>query len=210
MTYQSYSRNIRLIFIVLGSLFFLQQFGKVLFEKQRLIVVFLYFAIRIVTLYLLIFSVYALLSKIIILRKLESPVVLIIIAVVLVVSSYGPPIIFYIMSRNTDYVFTNSRLDAAEIINKSMSLNVYSEERFQLARNYYLDTGTRLPYLDDNNRETIYAPDDTAFKLYKATTKLKIAKTNLKNTALSLISIFVVSGIYFAIFLWFRFPQKQV
>lgn len=206
MTYQSYSRGIRLIFAVLGPLFLLQQFGKVLFEEQRLILAFLYFAVRIATLYLLFFSIYAFLSKIRSIHRLESPVIFIIIAVVFVVLSFGPPIVFYVLSRDTGSVY--SRLDVSEVKSNAMNINVSPVERLQSVRNYYLDTGTRLPYLDDNNKETILTPDDMAVKLYDMTTKLKLTKTNLKITALGLIGVFFVSVICFSIFLWYRFPQQ--
>jgi hypothetical protein len=166
MTYQSYSKGIRLIFTVLGLLFMLQQVGKALFTEQRLILAFLYFSVRIATLYLLFFSIYALLSKIKNLRFLESPVIFIMIAAIFIVASYGPPIAFYVMSRHTGTVFTRGDLNEAEVKSKALDTKVYSLERLQLVRNYYLDTGTRLPYLDSNNKETILTPDDRAVQLY--------------------------------------------
>lgn len=211
MTYQSYTRGIRLILIVLASLFVLYQFGKVLFEGQRqfwLILAMLYFAIRLVTLYLLFFSVYALVAKIKSIRKLESPVILAIIGTIFVILSYGPPIVAYSMSHDSKIDFKRSPLTAQEVKNKAMSRDIHPYMRLDSVRNYYLDTGERLPYLDDNSREKLFVPDDTALKLYNATTELKLARVNLKIIALSLIGIFVASAICFAIFLWYRFPQE--
>lgn len=209
MTYQSYSKGIRLIFTVLGLLFILQQVGEALFEEQRLILAFLYLSIRIATLYLLFFSIYALLSKIKNLRFLESPLIFIMIAAIFIAATYGPPIAFYVMSRNTGSAFTKAGLNAAEVKRKALDSNVYVVERLQLVRNYYLDTGTRLSYLDEKNKETLFTPDEMAVKLYDATTKLKVSRDNLKITALSLIAIMALSVILFSIFLWYRFPQQN-
>jgi len=113
------------------------------------------------------------------------------------------------VSRNTDTVFTRSNLSEAEVKIKAMDSSVYSIERLRLVRDYYLDTGTRLPYLNDNNKEIIFMPDDTAVKLHDATIKLKVAKANVKITALSLMGIMIVSAMLFSIFLWHRFPQQS-
>jgi hypothetical protein len=56
--------------------------------------------------------------------------------------------------------------------------------------------------------ETIFDPDDTAEKLYDATARLKLAKANLRITALSLIGILVASVICFAVFLRHRLPRE--
>ena len=105
--------------------------------------------------------------------------------------------------------FTEGGLNAADVESKAMDRNVRSLERVQLVRNFYLDTGTRLSYLDDNNKETIFTPDQTAVQLFDATSKLKVAKANLKITAISLISLIAVSVVFFSIFLRFRFPQQS-
>ena len=212
MTYQSYSRSIRLIFTALAPLFLLQQFGKVLFEEQHLILAVLYFAVRIVTLYLFFFSIYSFLSKIKNVRKLESPVIFIIISSLFVILSFAPPIVGYAMTHDLKMDFKHTHLTANEAKEEAMNKNVFPLRRFDLVRSYYLDTGTRLPYLNGNSNEVLYTPDEATLKLQAETVaadrKLKASLANLKITALSLIGLLVTSIICFAVLLKYRFPHQ--
>ena len=91
-----------------------------------------------------------------------------------------------------------------------MNVNILPFQRRDLVRNYYLDTGERLTYLDDSNQSILFGPDDMALKLYQATAKMKLAFTNLRITALILIGLLVVSALCFAIYLWARVPHKAI
>ncbi len=212
MTYQSYSKDMRLILIVLALLFLLRLLGLILIEVDNgvpfifIVNYFAYFALRIVVLCLLFFSIYALFSRIKPTRKLESPIILTIIGVIFLILSYGPPIVLYSMTYNDKIHFSD--LDAEQAKKEAMNINLVPIARLQAVRNHYLDTGERLTYLDDNNREVLYAPDDIALKLYDVTTKRKLIMAKGKIITLSLIGILATSVICFTIFLWYRFTYK--
>ncbi|HTG00042.1 MAG TPA: hypothetical protein VK654_05585, partial [Nitrospirota bacterium] len=198
--------------IVLGSLFLLQQFEKVLLEEQRLISAFLYYAIRIVALYLFFFSIYTYLARISNLRKLESPVFFIIFGAIFVLMSYGPPIAAYSVSRDHDVDVARHHMDETVVKNAAMDVKYLPDARYKIVRIYYLETGKLLAYLDNNNQEVIFSPDGTTLHRYneslETVRKLKSAVLNLKITAFSLIGILTASTVCFAVFLWYRFPHK--
>jgi hypothetical protein len=209
LTYKSYSKGMRLILIVLALLFLLRLLGLILIEEDQgvpLIFVVNHFALRIVLLCLLFFSIYALFSRIKPTRKLESPIILTIIGIVFVLLSYGPPIVLYSMTYNENSHFSD--LDAEQAKKEAVNINLFPGARLQAVRNYYLDTGERLTYLDKNNSEVLYAPDDMALKLHEVTAKLKLMRATGKIIALSLILILVASVICFTVFLWYRFSYK--
>lgn len=218
MTYQSYSKGIRLIFALLGPLYFLQQFGKAFPEyfSFPIILIVLYFAVRIAALFLLFFSIYALLAKIKNYRKLESPVILTIIGVIFVILSFGPPIVAYSITHDYKYAYERSRLDAEQVKKEAVNINNSSGKRYLMVDDYYLDTGERLPWLDDNNKVTIYTPDEKAMARFKTRQSLmesehmlKLSLANLRITAYSLIGLLIISTFCFIGLLWYRFPRRQ-
>jgi len=218
MTYQSYSKGIMRTLSVLGLLFFTQQIGRYLFVHLGVPFLFTinYLALRIAVIFLLFFSIYALLARIERVRKLESPIVFIVISVLFVFLSYGPPIAFYVISHDIQNPYTHSQLSVNVIKKEVVNINNMSGKRYRLAEDYYFDTGERLPWLDENNKITLYTPDDKAMarlklrqSLMESYRMLDVSRAKLRITALSLIGILVISTICFIGFLWHRPPRNQ-
>jgi hypothetical protein len=208
----------RLILIVLGILFLVRLLGLVLTEPPRVPFIFIvnYFALRIVVIYLFFFSIYALLAKIETTRKLESPVVLVIIGAIFVILSYGPPIVAYLITHDYEIDLKRSHLDAGQVSKEAVNANNMSGKRYGLVEDYYFETGERLPWLDNNNKVTIYTPDEKAMErlklrrsLVESERMLNRSRANLRTTAFSLIGLLITSSFCFIGFIWYRFPRSQ-
>lgn len=173
---------------------------------------FLYFGSRIIFLYLLYFSIFALISRIKGLRKLENPIVFVVIAALLVITTFSPPILAYfkIAETNTDFFIKVN----PEIKKEALSRSNTPERRCQIAENYYLSTGESIPYLDSKNKEVIYTPDFNRSKLTdelkQSADQLTRARANLRVTALSLLIILAFSVIIFIAFLLYKYKTGEL
>jgi hypothetical protein len=219
MTYQAYRKGILLTLFVLGLLFFTQQIGRVLFVHRGVPFIFTinYLALRITVIFFLFFSIYALLSKIKEIRKLESPIIFIVISALFVILSYGPPIAaFYLTSHDMQNPYVLSALSADEVKKEALNSKNTSGKRYTLVENYYFETGERLPWLDENNKKSLYTPDEKALarkklrqSLMESYRMLELSRINLRITAFTLIGLLIISTICFIGFLRYRFPRSQ-
>ncbi len=215
MNYYLYKKNLFFIFIallitililVLNS--YQAQSGKITSTSFPFLSTLLYYVSRILFLYLLFFSIYAYMSGVKGTRKLETPIILIIIGALLVITSFGPPILsFFMMSDTITEVFI--KVDSTEARKEAMNKNSTSKRRLEIAENHYLATGESISYLNNENGEVLYAPDDKRSKLTEelksSVHQLDLAKTNLRITALSLLVTLIISSIIFIVFLWYKF-----
>jgi hypothetical protein len=210
MNYFTYRKNLSFIFFF--YLILIVVFGVNSYIGSSLIKNSLYFGSRIVFLYLLFFSIFALLSRVNVQRKLEKPIVFVIIGAIMVITSFAPPILAYFKSSEvrTD-VFIKGN---PEIKKEAISRSNTPERRYQAAENYYLATGERIPYLDSENREVIYTPDPSRSKLTEelrqSTDQLTRARANLRVTALSLLITLAFSVIIFIVFLFYKYKTGEL
>jgi hypothetical protein len=207
VTYQSYSKGIKYIFIAFVPLYFLQ-YGKDIIADLGVPFVYTinYFVLRLLALFLLFFSAYAFLSKIKEVRKLESPIIFVIIGLLLVVLLFGLPIYLYV--HTTKIAFTHGHLQPQEVKEVTLNSNNNSFKRFQFARDYYLDSGGRLPYLDDKNKERLFTPDARTQKVRESQNFINAFQAKFRISALILIGILAGAVLGFVVFLWFHFPKQ--
>lgn len=96
MTYQTYKKTLILIGMLYLPWLLLDVFGKYFMPNAgaSLLATVTFFAFRIPSLVLLFFSIYAAVSGVPGTRKIEAPALFIVLGAVLVISSFGPPILF--------------------------------------------------------------------------------------------------------------------
>ena len=160
MTYQTYKRTLILVGIFYLLIFLLDIFGGYFIPEggaSSLPVVY-FFAYRILSLFLLFFSIYARISGVMGIRKLEAPTIFIVFGAILVISSFGPPILFGYLTPNT-IKDRHEYIQPQQIKKQAMDINIPLATRIITARKYYIETGEPIPYIDSGNLQKIYIPD---------------------------------------------------
>jgi len=214
MNYNTYKKNLSLIFllyliiIILKLLLNLDVAPSVNVAKTPFVSIALYYASRSIALYLLFFSIYAYIAGVKETRQLEKPIIFIIAGTLLVASLFAPPFLGYFMaSEMKAEVFI--KVDSTEARKEAMNKNSTSKRRLEIAENHYLATGDSISYLNNDDKEVAYTPDDKRSKLTNelksSIHQLDLAKTKLRITALSLLAILISSSIIFIVFLWYKF-----
>lgn len=205
MNYSAYKKNLSFIFfsyLAMILVFVVNSYINNAFTAK-----FLYYGSRIIMLYLLFFSIFALISRIKGLRLLENPIIFVIIGVLMVIASFGPPILTYFKSSEmkTDVFIKVS----PEIKKEALGKNNTPKRRYQIAENYYLATGESISYLDYENKEVAYTPDFNRSKLTneikQSADQLARARANLRVTVLRLLIILAFSVIIFIVFLFYKY-----
>ncbi len=210
MTYQTYEKNIKKIFSLFGIIFAVNLLIAVLdqnFFAHALSVISYYF-LRILVLYLLFFSIYAQLAKVKEARMLEKPVIFIFFGLLAAVVYVGAPIGFYFMTSTNDiepyHIYNISQFEKVQ--KEATYANLLPKHRQYLARQFYLDTGKAILYLDSNNKKVTYIPDNETIKfqnkMKETTESLTVLRHEGKITAYSLIVLLVLSSVSFSVFLY--------
>ena len=218
MKYYTYKKNIVVLLIlcfiiILASILNFASKSTIGSIHTSVSSIVIYFAYRMLFLYFLFFSVYAYMSGVKGVRKLEAPIVLSILGALLVIVSFGPPIYGYFLASDVNLEVLN-KVNLVEAKREALNIDNVSGRRYLLAEEYYLNTGERITFLNEYNKETIYAPSDRIIKLrddlIKSRHQLSLAKFNLKITALGLLIILSLSCIIFFYFIWYKFKNKTI
>jgi hypothetical protein len=132
MTYQSYKKTLGIIGLLYLPIFLLDMFGSYFVPEAGLpfISVVVYYVYRILSLYLLFFSIYAGVSGVVGTRKLEAPAIFITVGAFLVITSFGPPILFGYFGPNVKE--KHKYIESKEIEKQAKSENSLIEGRRQL------------------------------------------------------------------------------
>ena len=126
----------------------------------------------------------------------------------------GVPIALYFMTTKVDiephHLYNISQLEKVQ--KEATDINLSSKSRQFLARQFYLDTGKEILFLNDNNDKVTYSPDDKTIKyqndLKEAMERLAVVRLNGKITAYSLIVLIVLSLFSFLAFLRYKSRSK--
>ncbi len=136
MTYYTYRKNIIVILIlclttILASIFNLASKPTIGPVNASVISSVIYFAYRIIFLYFFLFSVYAYISGVKGVRKLEAPIVLSILGAFLVILSFGPPIFGYFLTSDikTDVL---DKVNLVETKREALNINNISGRRLSI------------------------------------------------------------------------------
>ena len=217
MTYQIYEKTLKRIGSIFG-IFFAVDILTSVFDQNTVAHVLSainYLSIRLLILFLLFFAIYAQLSKVKDTKLLEKPIIFIFFGLLAATLYIGVPIAFYFMSTKIDlephHLYNVGQLE--QVQKAATDVNVSPQSRQLLARQFYLDTGESVLFLDDNNNKATYTPDNKTIKhqneMKEAMDKLAVVHLNGKITAYSLIALFVLSLFSFLMFLRYKSKSKM-
>lgn len=209
MSYKTYKRNIYII-ITFYIVILLSNIIEVTLDHSNgpsIISIVNYFAYRILSAYLVCFSIYAYITDAKFVGKLENPLIFIVAGGVLVILSFGGPILRYLSMPDTiAEVFSKEELEEMRI--KITDKDITTGRKNDIARTYYLYTGESLAYLNDANHEVTYIPDEKTKELQeqlmKSKRQLQLTRANSKIIVFSLIVILVISCSLLLLSLWYK------
>jgi len=217
MTYQTYEKTLKRIFSLFG-IFFAVHLLASFFDHNSLAHVLSainYFSIRILILFLLFFAIYAQLTIAKETKMLEKPFFFIFFGLLAAAAYIGAPIAFYFMTAKIDiephHLYNISQLE--QVQKASTNVNLSPKSRQFIARQFYLDTGKAILFLNDNNDKITYSPDDKTIKfqdeMKEAMDRMAVVRRNGKITAYSLIVLLVLSLFSFIVFLRYKSKSKM-
>jgi hypothetical protein len=212
MTYQTYEKSLKIIFSFFGIFFVIDLLKSALDQNSFAHVLFAinYFCIRILVLFFLFFAIYAQVTKVKETKKLEKPFIFIFFGLLAVAAYIGVPIAFYFMTTEIDlephHLHNSSQLE--EIQKEATDVKLSPKLRQVLARQFYLDTGKAIFFLDSNNDKVTYSPDNETIKyrnkMKEAKDRMAVVRLNGKITAYSLIVLLFLSLFSFLAFLGYK------
>ena len=175
MTLHSYKRCLIVFLLLFFPVLVLSQFGDSLgfLKAYPILLVIISFARPMLSSCLLYLGIYAYISGVRTVHKLESPITITIVGAILTVISFGPPIVGYFMVHDLEKQ-TRSPKELRLMIDKSTDPSVSPHERLLTTRYYYLQTGERLGYLDANDETKVYSPSEVDKKDREYQAKLNI------------------------------------
>ncbi len=210
MTYQTYEKKLKNIFSLFGLFFTVDIFKSALDQNSFAHVLFAinYFSLRILVLFLLFFAIYAQLTKVKETKMLEKPFIFIFFGLLAATAYIGVPIAFYFMTTKIDIVphhlYNISQLE--QVQKAATDVNLSPKSRQFLARQFYLDTGKAILFLNNNNDEVTYSPDNETIKfqneMKESMDKMAVVRRKGKITAYSLIVLLIMSLLSFLAFLY--------
>ena len=216
MTYQTYEKTLKRIFSFFGIFFVVDLFKSVFDQNSFAHALFAinYFYGRILILFLLFFAVYAQLTKVKETKLLEKPVIFIFFGLLASAAYIGIPITFYFMTTKIDitphHLYDISQLE--QVQKEATDINLSPKSRQFLARQFYLDTGKAILFLNNNNDKVTYLPDNKTIKfqneMKEAMDRMAVVRLNGKITAYSLIVLIVLSLFSFLAFLRYKSKSK--
>jgi len=132
MSYKAYKKTLIIIGLSYLPMFLLDILGSYFVPEANLPVinVLVYYAFRILSLFLLFFSIYAGVSGVTGTRKLEVPGIFITLGAFLVIASFGPPILFGYYGPNEKG--KNNYIESKETDNQAQTNNSLIESKRQL------------------------------------------------------------------------------
>jgi hypothetical protein len=216
MNYQTYKKNLVIVVLCLIAVFMADIFNESLHDASddswfSMICFYLY---RILFLYLLCFSIFAALSRVKDVRKLEHPMIFVIFGFLMVILTFGYPVATYLIRSNINItkidVYNATQLE--EIKQRAMSMNIASSRRYYSAQKYFNSTGEIIPYLNEQNKKVFFAPSEqmknareTAIKYNNQIDSLekKFKRDNIMLFGLIPVLVFFAAG--FSAFLWHKF-----
>ncbi len=193
MNYKTYKKILVLVFALLGVF---SLFGEYVANQSSQIYLINYIVIRCLMIFLFFFSIYAYLKKVEGTRMLEKPAVFVIIGTTFVIFSVLYPIARYYLLPEP----TNAPITALK--DQGMDSAVMPAKRFSFAKKYYLRTGQSISYLNDNNAETMYLPDDKTVEMRDREVKYQQQLQDMRNNArpisiiLSLVFVVALAGFF--------------
>ena len=173
-----------------------------------------YFSIRILILFLLFFAIYAQLTKVKETKLLEKPIIFIFFGLLAATAYIGVPIAFYFMTTKIDiaphHLYNISQLE--QVQKEATDVNISPKSRQFLARQFYLDTGKAILFLNNDNDKVTYSPDNETIKfqndMKESMDKMAVVRLNGKITAYSLIALLFLSLLSFLAFLRYKSKYK--
>lgn len=170
--------------------------GLIIYSFSALSLIFLYF------------SIYAYLQKVNTVKKIESPIVFIVIASIITFISFVYPISDYFIARR---MIDNSQMKAmlhlySDTICQNSSLE--HSKRLFAAKYYYINTGKCVEYLDENQSKVIFSPNymNKKERIKYEQMRSNIEKTfhSTKNKAFNILTYAVISFIGFLLFISYK------
>ncbi len=217
MTYQTYEKTLKRIGSIFGICFAVYLLTSVFDQNAfaHVLSAINYFSIRILILFLLFFAIYAQLTKVKETKLLEKPIIFIFFGLLAATAYIGVPIAFYFMTSKVDiephHLYNISQLE--QVQKEATDINLSSKSRQFLARQFYLDTGKAILFLDIANNKVTYTPDAATIKyqneMKEATENLTVLRLRGKITAYSLIILLVLSLFSFFAFLLYKSKFKM-
>lgn len=166
--------------------------SKIVFYSNHLLFSFVFF-----------FGVYAYKAAVKTNNKLISPVMLIVIGAVILVVTFALPIYNYSVA-SSNLKRESVALEKAKV--DAISLNMSVGERVLAARQYYIETGQTVTFLDDKNQPIQYLPNEDTIenkrKVMDLKSKERSTVAELKETTFKLIAILLFSTITFTFFIF--------
>ncbi len=197
MSYAEYKKILIIYLLMYLLLLFLDLFesnlvNKIIFYSDHLLFSFIFF-----------FGVYAFKAAVKTKNQLTSPIMLIIIGALILVFTFALPVFnYWIASSNLDRETVALKKKKDDAINSNKSVG----ERVLAARQYYIETGQTVTFLDDKNQASQYLPNEDTIESQRKTIELKFKEratvAELKETAFKLVAILVFSTITFTFFIF--------
>lgn len=213
MNPQSYIDTMRILLVLYLPMFFLNYFGEYIVESWEtlLLSVINYYLYRVLTIIILLFSIYARLFGVKKITNFTPPSTYIILGAIFAALSFAPPIFNYFIMSDIK-IEPTSKMSLIETKDRAVDINTPPGGRSFLAMKYYLNTGDRILYLNNDDKKVIYSPDEETVRIRDRTAEyeyqVKMRKDKIKITALSLIGILVVSLISFAVLLFYKYKKN--
>ena len=211
MTYKFYriSKNIAYLLIIV-SILLLHLGGKITWLKHHpLFAAVVFYCICAFSLCIVIFGIYAHLSKIKTVNKTDSPIILLIFGSLLALLAYGPQIALY-FSQPTQTTALLSSETLEEYREWAVDPKQKPESRLSAAKVYYRETGELIEYLDLNGVKALYSPDKNDEKYLLKRRYLENRAVREKVSVIILLGIVVTFcfGFLVLLLLWTR-KQRQ-
>jgi len=212
MTYVFYKRFLIIFFSIFIPLILL---GTTLANivKSPILGYIIFYSKPVLSLTLLYFGIYALVSKVKTIRKSNGPIVLIILGAFFVIMSFGPPLFSYflIQDKKTE-VMSITQLQSLK--EGATDVSRKPSERLSLAQLYFLETGSAIEYLDESGKKILYSPttsDKAKYGKHAQYGQEVVQRVSLvRSNVIALLILAIVSSFCFVVFLVYKTRNSSV
>ena len=161
MTRDRYQRVLTITLILLIVTIFLNQVGDKIswVLRHEVLATTIFYAYPILSLFVLYFGVYARVHKIETIRKIYSPVAVIIVGSLLAALSFGRPILGLLLIHSVETEpLTSTELQSVR--ETALGNREKIQGRLEAAKYYFIQTGESIQYKDENGSTVLYVPSE--------------------------------------------------